>query len=105
MVSSEEVIIVEGRADVVNLLKSDITNCVSLGGATGTIPKSIINLCKEKDVTVFLDGDRGGSLILNSLVAANAEIDFVTRAPDGKEVEELTRKEIIKALRFRIPAE
>ena len=33
------------------------------------------------------------------------EVDFVVRAPDGKEVEELTRKDIIKALRAKIPIE
>jgi DNA primase len=33
------------------------------------------------------------------------DIDFVVRAPDGKEVEELTRKDIIKALRAKVPIE
>jgi len=99
---SNEVIIVEGRADVINLLKSDITNVVAVGGATSTIPKSIIDLSKEKEVTVFVDGDRGGDLIIRAL--ANAiDIDYVARAPEGKEVEELTRKEIIKALRSKVP--
>ncbi len=32
-----------------------------------------------------------------------AEVDFVARAPDGKEVEELTRKEITKSLRSKVP--
>lgn len=102
---SEDIILVEGRADVVNLLRNDITNCIAVGGASGHVPKSIIELCKQKNVTVFLDGDRGGSMILNGLLAMNAEIDFVCRAPDGKEVEELTRKEIIKSLRFKVPIE
>ena len=102
---SDEVILVEGRADVINLLRNDITNCIAIGGASGHIPRSIIELCKQKDVTVFLDGDRGGDMILNGLVAMDAEIDFVCRAPDGKEVEELTRKEIIRSMRFRVPAD
>jgi len=100
---SESMIIVEGRADVINLLKNDITNCISIGGASGEIPKTVLELCKQKDVTVFLDGDRGGSIILNGLINAEADMDFVTRAPDGKEVEELTRKEIIKSLRYKVP--
>lgn len=33
------------------------------------------------------------------------DIDFVTKAPDGKEVEELTKKEIHKALRSRVSPE
>jgi DNA primase len=102
--SSEDIILVEGRADVIALLKSDITNCVAIGGATGTIPKTIISLVNSKETTLFLDGDRGGDIILKGIMNIG-EIDYVARAPDGKEVEELTRKEIIKALRSRVPIE
>ncbi|MEM0154893.1 MAG: DNA primase DnaG [Methanothrix sp.] len=101
---SDSIVIVEGRADVVNLLKSDITNCIAVGGATGTIPKTIIDLCAQKEVTLFVDGDRGGDIIFKG-ISNVADIDYVAKAPDGKEVEELTRKEIIKALRSRIPFE
>ncbi len=101
---SDDLIIVEGRADVVTLLKSDITNCIAVGGATGTIPKTIIDLCRQKDVTLFVDGDRGGDIIIKS-ISNVADLDYVAKAPDGKEVEELTRKEIIKALRSKIPYE
>jgi DNA primase len=102
--SSEDIILVEGRADVIALLKSDITNCIAIGGATGTIPKSIITLVNTKETTLFLDGDRGGDIILKGIMNIG-DIDYVARAPDGKEVEELTRKEIIKALRSRVPIE
>lgn len=98
-----EVIFVEGRADVVNLLKNDITNVVAIGGAKVT--KTIVELSKKKEVTLFLDGDRGGDIILNELTHGGVDIDFVSRAPTGLEVEELTRKEIIKHLRNRIPFE
>ncbi len=100
---SDSIILVEGRADVINLLKNDVTNVISIGGAR--VPKSIIELSKRKEITVFLDGDRGGNIILKELLNAGVEIDFVTRAPTGKEVEELTRKEIIKALRSKVPLE
>ena len=99
---SEEIIIVEGRADVLNLLKHGFKNTVAVNGTS--IPPTIIELVKEKIVTVFVDGDRGGNLILKELLAV-ADIDFVTRAPDGKEVEEITNKEIHKALRSRITLE
>ncbi len=101
---SDEVIIVEGRADVLNLLRNDITNAVAVGGATNNIPKTIIDLCNQKEATIFADGDRGGDLIIRSLMNA-AEIDYVTKAPDGKEVEDLTRKEIIKSLRAKTPVD
>ncbi len=101
---SEDLILVEGRADVVNLLRNDITNCVAVGGAAGTISKTIINLAAAKETTLFVDGDRGGDIIARGIVNA-AEIDFIAKAPDGKEVEELTRKEIIKSLRSRVPTE
>ncbi len=101
---SEEIIIVEGRADVINLLKNDITNAIAVGGATNNIPKSIIDLCNQKETTIFADGDRGGDLIIRSLMNV-AEIDYITKAPDGKEVEDLTRKEIIKSMRARTPVD
>lgn len=100
---SNEVIFVEGRADVINLLKNDITNVVAIGGAK--VPRTIVELSKRKEVTVFLDGDRGGDIILNELSQNNADIDFISRAPAGIEVEELTRKEIIKYLRNKVPFE
>lgn len=100
----DDVIIVEGRADVITLLKNDITNAIAVGGATSAIPQTIIRLANEKESTVFVDGDRGGDLVVRSLLNA-AELDFAAKAPDGKEVEELTRKEIIKSLRSRVPVD
>jgi DNA primase len=99
---SDEIIIVEGRADVVNLLKYGFKNAIAMNGTS--VPETIIDLCRKKTVTVFVDGDRGGNLILKSLFDC-AEIDFVTKAPAGKELEELTQKEIHKALRSRVTAE
>jgi DNA primase len=98
----EAIVIVEGRADVLNLLKNDVTNVVAVGGANVT--NAIAKLAREKEVTVFLDGDRGGDIILNEL-ARVADIDFVARAPIGREVEELSRKELIKCLRAKVPFE
>jgi DNA primase len=99
---SDAVIIVEGRADVLNLLKYGVKNAIAVEGTS--IPKTIIDLTKQKTTTVFTDGDRGGELILRELLQV-ADIDFIARAPDGKEVEELTKKEIFKALRNKIPVE
>ena len=98
--SSATIIIVEGRADVLNLLRVGIKNTVAIEGTK--IPQSVIALCKNKEVTAFLDGDRGGDLILKELDQVT-ELDYLTRAPPGKEVEELTPKEIMKALRDRVP--
>ena len=98
----DELIIVEGRADVLNLLKCGFKNVVGLNGTSA--PQSIIPLCQKKDVTLFVDGDRGGDLIIREVMAV-AELDFVVKAPDGKEVEELTKKEIHKALRGKVSME
>lgn len=100
VVTSDEIIVVEGRADVINLLKNGVRNVIAIEGSK--IPPEIVNLMKEKIVTAFLDGDRGGELDLKKLLAV-AEVDFVSRAEEGKEVEELTKKEIFKALRDRVP--
>lgn len=99
--TSGSIILVEGRADVINLLKCGIKNAIGIDGAK--IPETIIRLCKNKEITAFLDGDRGGELILKELMQV-ADLDYVARAPPGKEVEELTPKEIMKALRDKAPA-
>ncbi len=96
-----DLIIVEGRADVLNLLRVGVKNTVAVQGTQ--VPKSIVELIKnKKTVTAFLDGDRGGTIILNELLQV-VRIDFVARAPEGKEVEELTRKDLIKALQNKKP--
>ena len=99
---SDVVIVVEGRADVINLLKHGYKNVIALEGAT--IPKTIVELSKKKTMIVFVDGDRGGEMILKNLLSV-AEIDYVCRAPPGREVEELTGKEIAKCLRNKIPVD
>jgi len=97
----ESIIIVEGRADVLNLLRNNIKNVIGINGSK--IPETIIDLCKRKTITLFVDGDRGGELIQRQLMQL-AKIDFLARAPDGKEVEELTRKELVMALKKKIPS-
>lgn len=100
--SSDEIIIVEGRADVLNMLKHGFKNVIAVEGTS--VPKTIIELSKKKVVTAFLDGDRGGDLILKELLQV-ADIDYVARAPPGREVEDLTFKEIVKALNNKVPVE
>ena len=100
--SSPDIIVVEGRADVLNLLKNGMKNAIAIGGAN--VGKGIADLCRKKEVTLFLDGDRGGDIILKEMVNAT-EIEFVSRAPTGHEVEELSRKEIIQCLRRRVPTD
>jgi len=100
--SSEAIIVVEGRADVINLLKYGIKNAIAVEGTN--IPDTIIRLCNQKTATAFVDGDRGGDLILSELVQV-AEIDFVAISPRGISVEDMSRKEIIKPLRNKIPIE
>jgi DNA primase len=99
-----KIIIVEGRADVINLLSLRLTrNPVAVEGVK--IPRSIAGLTRrEKRVIAFLDGDRGGDLILQELLQ-NCKIDAVARAPYGKEVEQLTAKEVHEALEHAVPPE
>lgn len=95
-----EVIIVEGKADVTNLLKHGVNNAVAIGGTS--IPDGISEIAEDKDLTAFLDGDRGGDLILEEL-KEKAEPRYVARAPEGKEVEELSKQEVHEALRDKRP--
>ncbi len=99
--TGNELIVVEGRADVVNLLKNRVNNVIGMDGAK--LPKEIAKLSREKEITLFVDGDRGGKLIAKN-VCDNADIAFIAVAPDGKEVEELAGKEILLSLRRRLPA-
>lgn len=97
---SDAMIIVEGRADVLNLLRAGIRNVIAIEGM-GT-PKAVTDLCKDKTATAFLDSDRGGDLVLKGLLQV-ADIDYVARPPPNRSVEELTRKEVIRALRNKVP--
>ena len=99
---SDAIIIVEGRRDVLNLLKYGIKNVIAVGGTN--IPKTVMELTKERITTAFVDGDRGGELILKELLQT-ADVDFVARAPATREVEEIPQKLIMKALKNKIPAE
>ncbi|MCL5018262.1 MAG: DNA primase DnaG, partial [Candidatus Pacearchaeota archaeon] len=100
-ISGRELIVVEGRADVVNLLRNGVNNVVGMNGTK--LPDEIKELGKEKEITLFVDGDRGGKLIAQNVVE-NADVKYIAVAPDGKEVEELAGKEILMALRKKIPA-
>ncbi|MGC9179492.1 MAG: DNA primase DnaG [Vulcanisaeta sp.] len=101
---ADTVIIVEGRADVLNLVKHGFKNVIGLGGSSGGVPKTVIELSKKKTTIAFVDGDRGGEMLLKELLKY-ADIDYIAKAPPGKEVEQLTAKEITKALRNKVPAE
>ena len=96
---SKDIIVVEGRADIINLMRCGIRNTVALEGAK--IPDSIKKLTKEKEATALLDGDRGGDLILKELLQVTS-IRYVGRAPRGKEIEECNCKEITEALENRV---
>ena len=102
VLDSDAIIVVEGRADVINLLRFGIKNAVAVEGTN--IPKTVIDLCEKKTATAFFDGDRGGELILRELLQV-ADIDFVAFSPRAKSVEDMTRKEVIKTLRNKVPVE
>ena len=97
---SKEIIVVEGRADVINLMRCGIFNTVALEGAK--VPDSIRKITKERTATALLDGDRGGDLIQKELLQVT-NIKFIGRAPRGKEIEECNCKEITEALEGRVP--
>ena len=100
---SDELIVVEGRADVINLLRYGYDNVIAIEGARGHIPETIKKLTqKKRKVIAFTDGDHAGELILRDLIR-EAKVDYVARPPQGKEVEDLTGKEIEKALSNAIP--
>lgn len=100
--TSDAIIVVEGRSDVLNLLKYGIKNTVAVEGVS--VPHSIGELSKKRTTTAFVDGDRGGELILKELLQIG-DVDYITRAPKGKEVEDLEKDEVLIALRDKVPTE
>lgn len=100
---SDWIILVEGRADVINLLRAGFDNAIAIEGAR--IADPVVKLCQDKRrVIAFLDGDRAGDLILKELEGA-VKIDTVLRAPTGREVEELTPQEIVNILKDAVKIE
>ncbi|WP_323190602.1 DNA primase DnaG [Halostella sp. PRR32] len=99
---SDAVVVVEGRSDVLTLLRYGVKNAVAVEGTN--VPDAVADLTADRTVTAFLDGDRGGHLILRELGQV-AQIDYVAFAPDGKSVEDLSREEVFAALREKEPHE
>ena len=99
---SDAIIVVEGRSDVLNLLRYGVKNAVAVEGTN--VPDAVAELTQDRNVTVFLDGDRGGDLIRKEL-AQVGDIDHVALAPAGKSVEDLERHEVMSALRNKRPFE
>jgi len=97
--SSKELVVVEGRADVINLMKNGVKNVIAMNGTN--LPDTIRELGEEKEITLFIDGDRGGNLIAKNVVD-NARVAYIAIAPDGKEVEELQGKEVLMCLRKKV---
>ncbi|QLG26232.1 DNA primase [Halorarum halophilum] len=97
---SDAVVVVEGRADVLTLLKYGVKNAVAVEGTN--VPDAVASLSAERTVTAFLDGDRGGELILREL-AQVGDVDYVAFAPEGRSVEDLARHEVMAGLRDKVP--
>jgi DNA primase len=94
--NSKWIILVEGRADVINLLRAGYDNVLAIEGAK--IDESIKELCSEKDTVVaFIDGDRAGGFILKELKSV-VTLDYELQADTGVEVEELTPQRLDEIL-------
>ncbi len=100
--TAEEIVLVEGRADVLRLLEFGIRNVIGVEGTD--VPEPAIALTRERTATAFFDGDRGGDLLLLEL-AQVGEIDFVAFAPPGRSVEDLNMADIHDALARKVPYE
>ncbi|WP_010612175.1 DNA primase DnaG, partial [Halococcus hamelinensis] len=95
----DAVIVVEGRADVLTLLGYGVKNAVAVEGTN--VPDAVAELTGHRTTTAFLDGDRGGDLILKELTQVG-DVDYVAVAPAGKSVEDLSREEALSALREKV---
>ena len=102
--NSDAIIIVEGRNDVRNLLKLGINNAIATMGS-GIKPQLAELASKKKTVTAFLDGDRGGKLLLLEISGTlGKSLTHVAFAPQSREVEHLEGKVVTKCLGQKEPA-
>ena len=99
---SDELVVVEGEADVRNLLRQGVSNALGLGGSS--VPENAVEIAEGKHVTALIDGDRGGELILNELKERGV-VDEYAQADEGLEVEELNEKQVHELLRDAEPVE
>jgi DNA primase len=97
---SDAIVVVEGRSDVLTLLEYGIKNAVGVEGTN--VPDAVAGLTEKRTVTAFLDGDRGGELILREL-AQVGDVDYVVFAPENRSVEDLDHHEVMSALRDKTP--
>jgi DNA primase len=99
---SDAIVVVEGRADVLQLLQYGVKNAIAVEGTD--VPEAVADLTRRRTVTAFLDGDRGGELVMKELAQVGS-VDYVAFAPPGTSVEDLSRGQITAALREKVPAE
>jgi len=100
--TADTIIVVEGRADVLALLKAGIENAIAVEGTD--VPETVGALSHERTTTACLDGDRGGELIFQELMQV-ADLDYVTFAPDGRAIEDLNPPTVRTTLRQKVPVE
>ena len=75
---AESIIVVEGRSDILNLLRCGIKNVIAVEGTS--VPQTVKDLSRGKTVTVFTDGDRAGELILRRCCRRWTSISWPARA-------------------------
>jgi|TARA_B100001079_G_scaffold112239_1_gene96565 DNA primase len=96
--ASDSLIIVEGRNDVRNLLKYGIKTAIATMGS-GIKPELVELAASKKVVTAFMDGDRGGRLLLLEIEGKlGKSLTHVALAPRSREVEHLEGKVVTKCL-------
>ena len=96
--ASDSLIIVEGRNDVRNLLKYGIKTAIATMGS-GIKPELVKLAASKKVVTAFMDGDRGGRLLLLEIEGKlGKSLTHVALAPRSREVEHLEGKVVTKCL-------
>lgn len=97
--ASQHTIVVEGRADVLTLSECNVTNTFALGGLDFEEQK-VKEYLRPKTVTLFRDGDSGGSQIEKRLSRV-VPISYYIEVPSKKSVEDLSKAEIFELIKSR----
>lgn len=97
----KNILLVEGRADVINLSKKGIGNTLGLNGINFK-GEELIEVLKDKIITLFTDGD-GGGLAIKKKVSSFIDCSYHIQTPPNKKVEELNKEELYELIRQRTP--
>ena len=100
---AETIFIVEGRRDVALLSKIHVHNSLGVGGINYN-PESLAELVGDKKVVIMCDGDKGGSLLKQSLITnLGDKVKYLVELSSNTSVEDLNLDQLRNYIKNKKP--